>query len=594
MPESENASPALVAAQKAEAEVSKCLEHRTSFLLEAGAGAGKTYSLVEALKKVLAEEGRKLHRNNQQIACVTYTNAAVNVITARIDGNRLATVSTIHAFWWGILKTFQPILRKEIHNLEKWRERLEAGPSLTAQTIEYDQGFRNLTEEVISLHHDDVISLASIFLSVPKFQAIVASRYPYLFIDEYQDTDAGLMNAIKANLFDREAGPTIGLFGDHWQRIYEDTCGHVAGLKEIGKGANFRSATAIVSSLNRIRPELPQAVKDEQFAGSAFVFHTNSWSGTRLSAGRGGHWKGDLPADEAHRFLDLCVEVLKQSRWDFAPDKTKVLLLTHNSLAAEQGYAQLAKVFQFTDSYIKKTDPHIAFFADQLEPAVAAYSSHRFAAMFDSLGETAPRLSSSRDKNKWSGAMDELISVRETGRIGDVIDCLLHNGIPRLPESVTRREKEARDWRTIEGSDTPEEITRIRNLREIPYSEVMALVKYLNGHTPFMTKHSVKGDEFENVLVVLGRGWNKYDFDQYLRLAANPGGIPVDKADAYERNRNLFYVCCSRPTTRLALLFTQLLSPESVAVLQSWFGREHVFDVGNGSFPELSNQTELA
>lgn len=97
-------------------------------------------------------------------------------------------------------------MRWEIQNLEQWHERLANGPPINRQTVEYDQGFRNLTEDLISLHHDDVIALAAAFLSLPKFQGIVVSRYPSLFIDEYRDTDAGLMDAIKVNLFDRKEG----------------------------------------------------------------------------------------------------------------------------------------------------------------------------------------------------------------------------------------------------------------------------------------------------------------------------------------------------------------------------------------------------
>ncbi len=137
-----------------------------------------------------------------------------------------------------------------------------------------------------------------------------------------------------------------------------------------------------------------------------------------------------------------------------------------------------------------------------------------------------------------------------------------------------------------QGSSLPDDIiTRVRGIRARPYSEMMALVKYLDGHTPFATKHSVKGDEFENVLVVLGRGWNQYNFDQFLELSASPATIPADKRDFFERNRNLFYVCCSRPTTRLALLFTQVLSNSSLQTLRAWFGADHVHDVGGGQFP---------
>ena len=72
MPINEGASPALIAAQEAEAEISKCLQESKTFLLEAGAGAGKTFSLMEALKGVLSEKRATLLRNCQRIACITY------------------------------------------------------------------------------------------------------------------------------------------------------------------------------------------------------------------------------------------------------------------------------------------------------------------------------------------------------------------------------------------------------------------------------------------------------------------------------------------------------------------------------------------
>ncbi len=107
---------------------------------------------------------------------------------------------------------------------------------------------------------------------------------------------------------------------------------------------------------------------------------------------------------------------------------------------------------------------------------------------------------------------------------------------------------------------------------------MIALEQFISGHTPFATKHSVKGDEFENVLVILGRGWNKYNFNNFLELAATPNEVPTDKQDFFERNRNLFYVSCSRPTARLALFFTQQLSNDAVKTLNTWFGNAAVSD----------------
>ena len=55
-------------------------------------------------------------------------------------------------------------------------------------------------------------------------------------------------------------------------------------------------------------------------------------------------------------------------------------------------------------------------------------------------------------------------------------------------------------------------------------------------------------------------------------LAWTQTGVPTGKDEAYERNRNLFYVACSRPKTRLALLFTQEISREAFQTIEKWFG----------------------
>lgn len=566
-------SPALLAARAADEQVAQCLKDGASFLLEAGAGAGKTYSLVETLRTLIATQSDGLRQRNQRIACITYTNAATAVISSRIDGNPLVFTDTIHAFCWSLIKGFQAALRQRLAAIPAWQERLAGGTALTSQTVEYDLGHRRLTDTLVSLHHDDVLVLTAALLPLQKFQTILADRYPFILIDEYQDTNTEIMAAIKANLLGRAGGPQIGLFGDHWQRIYDDTCGHVTddALTEIGKKANFRSATAIVNVLNKIRTALPQAVKDEAFVGSAMAFHTNAWVGARRPGTGGGHWKDDLPAETAHQFLEAFIGKLKGDGWDFAPDKTKVLMLTHNVLAAEQGYAALAKVFPYTDHFIKKEDDYIAFFADKLEPACDAFARRRFGEMFDLLGSTAPKLTSHADKLRWSNAMNELVALRQTGAVADVVTHIANGGYISLPEAIVRREHDADHFEVAAGQELPDRVAITRSLRAIPYREVIALDQFIDGHTPFATKHSVKGDEFENVLVVVGRGWNKYNFDQYLEWAGS-GNVPADKQDAYERNRNLFYVACSRPTTRLALLFTQKLSQGSIQTLQSWFG----------------------
>ena len=131
-------SPALKAAREAEARVLECLKTGQSFLLEAGAGAGKTFSLIETLKYLISTRGISLRRAGQRIACITYTNAATRVIRERIDSNPLVFTDTIHAFSWSLMKGFQSTLRGMIKALPKWEEKLKEFGNLTIQEVVYD------------------------------------------------------------------------------------------------------------------------------------------------------------------------------------------------------------------------------------------------------------------------------------------------------------------------------------------------------------------------------------------------------------------------------------------------------------------------
>ncbi|MHB0997767.1 MAG: UvrD-helicase domain-containing protein [Armatimonadota bacterium] len=571
-------NPAELAAQEALDRVFECISERKSFILEAGAGAGKTYTLIRALQHLIETKGRYLIRKNQKVACITYTNVAKDEIRSRTDDNPVILAETIHSFCWSLIKDFQPNLRTLIPSLsEKWNGRItDAGGALT-RIVKYDLGYPKVEEHEILLHHDDVITLMVMLMEESKFRRIISSRYPIIFIDEYQDTDKKLVEALKCHFFDTGDGPLIGLFGDHWQKIYGNGCGEIRhdDLETIGKRANFRSDKRIIECLNRMRTDLPQEESDPNSEGSVIVYHTNEWVGTRRSDS---HWKEDLPSDVAHKYLEDVLAGLTLNGWDISPENTKILMLTHNVLADEQGYRNIADVFSNTDSFIKKEDDYISFFLDTIEPVCIAYKDRHYGEMFTALRENA-LIRKHADKVKWAEDMDSLLTVRETGTIGEVIEHLKRTRRPRLPEKIERKEQRLATF--LSNTELYEQnktmVDRFQKLKTISYSEVIALARFIDEKTPFSTKHSVKGAEFENVLIVFGRGWNQYNFGQMLDWVNN--GIPPGKQDTFERNRNLFYVACSRPKKRLALLFTQKLSPSAIETLSMWFGIESIYSL---------------
>ncbi|WP_281080915.1 UvrD-helicase domain-containing protein [Klebsiella quasivariicola] len=571
-------SPAEIASQRALEAMYACLNTGKSFRLEAGAGAGKTYSLIKALQFLIAHNNDAFQKQSQQIACITYTNVAKDEIAARIDRSPLVFCETNHAFCWSLISGFQKLLRTQIEAMPAWKEKIEEiGGTLGQRVIEYNLGHRSIRGHNVSIHHDDVLPLTISLMAHEKFRRIIANRFPIILVDEYQDTNNEWIEAIKTHLLGKPGAPLFGFFGDHWQKIYGGGCGKLEHpcLTEIGKEANFRSVKVIVDSLNRMRPALQQFVKEPDAEGEVRIFHTNSWQGERR---KGGHWGGDLPASVGLTTLEHVKTMLAREGWDLSPCHTKILMLTHKLLANQQGYSNLAAIFKYNESFTKKENQHIAFFVDKLEPACDAFAAHKYGVMFEALGGISPLLRSHADKASWHKAMMQLLVIRDTGTVGDVIEHLRTWKKPRLPDTVEKRERELRDFDKTAGVEMPRVLEELEKLHQIAYSEVKALRHYLDGHSPFETKHGVKGAEFENVLVVVGRGWNQYNFAEMLELAGTQV-ISGAKEDAYERNRNLFYVACSRPKKRLAILFTQSLSPDALATLDSWFGKETIMPV---------------
>lgn len=225
MPEVLAANPAEVAAQRALDEVFRCIRERISFRLEAGAGAGKTYSLVKALQLIIEEDGVQLLRRHQRVACITYTNVATDEVTRRTDGHPAVQASTIHSFCWDLCKSFQAVLRSEVMNIPPLAEKISEVGEIGARRIGYDLGHRRVTETEILLHHDDVLRLMVALMENSKFRRILAARFPVLFIDEYQDTDSDFAESLIRNFVETGDGPLIGLFGDSWQKIYRTGAG---------------------------------------------------------------------------------------------------------------------------------------------------------------------------------------------------------------------------------------------------------------------------------------------------------------------------------------------------------------------------------
>ena len=166
-------NPAEAASQRALDQVYHCLEHGESFLVEAGAGAGKTYTLVKALQFLIDRYRHALPQRHQRIACITFTNVAKDEIEARTDRSPIIHCNTIHAFCWSLIVGFQQHLRERLPDLEHWPEKLVEVGDVGERRVEYELGHRSINDARISIHHDDVLILTIALMDNAKFRRIL-------------------------------------------------------------------------------------------------------------------------------------------------------------------------------------------------------------------------------------------------------------------------------------------------------------------------------------------------------------------------------------------------------------------------------------
>ena len=238
----------------ADKDIRICLGARQSFSMIAGAGSGKTTSLVSALKYLRETEGQLLRRDDKRIACITYTNRAVDVISSRLDWDDLFCISTLHSFLWGEVRKFTPNIREALRahviprHIEKKQQDDNGGQSIKAvaarakiismqadlasldEVHKFDYNDTNFSNHSQGwLNHNDVIDVAAYLLSENEvFRRIIGQRYPYIFVDEAQDTFENVVEALN-KLCEKEGLPIVGYFGDPMQQIYEKRAGDFAG-----------------------------------------------------------------------------------------------------------------------------------------------------------------------------------------------------------------------------------------------------------------------------------------------------------------------------------------------------------------------------
>ena len=601
-----------------------------SFIMVAGAGSGKTTSLVKALAHIVSTRGLTMLQSGQRVACITYTEVAVEEIAGDVAHSSICHVSTIHSFLWTLIRTFTSDIRDwlKVRIREKIAEeqaKLE-NPRTRAETkIKAKNRIERLTshlDKVATLQrftyttgsdycrgvlgHDDVVKCALALIATrPLLAKLLAATYPIVFIDESQDTIPEFVAALRAVQKAVETPFCLGFFGDPMQKIYLAGIGAITAeesWRTITKEENFRSPKAVLSLINRIRKDDDRLVQTRgRLEGS----------GAKRKPVKGTARLFLLPTDE-HRTTSLA----RVRKWvaaknvdqSWLPDAdasdVKVLVLVHRSAASRLGFTSVyaalndhgehglkqglrdgtAVLRPFLNILLPLVDARkagkereimqiLCSHAPALDPAVL--NATQVADVLARIDKTLDNIVAMLDGSQPANLKDVLSLAREC-QILTVDERFISHLIGEAPALVAAIDSPA--------DDESEESSVIAFLAA-PAGEMEALRRYIHNLSPFDTHQGIKGSEFDRVLVVLDDEESKYNLFSYGRYFGLelPSKTDIENArtgkeTTVDRTRRLFYVCCSRARLDLAVALF-VADPEAarnVLIARGIFPADHI------------------
>lgn len=517
-------------------QIKRHISQKENFLLSGGAGSGKTYTLMQTLDAIFETN------NKSKVACITYTNVAVDEIKKRSPYQNLV-VSTIHDFLWNQIKTFQNDLKSSIIKLvsdKSIRHRGEVeinSDVLKEKKVEYRE-YKKLEEGIIS--HDEVIKLAShLFSTYTMMSDLTKDKFDYILIDEYQDTQKEVVQIFLEAIPKSKKVCVLGFFGDVMQSIYNNRTGNInehvqSGLvKEVVKDDNYRCSTTVINLLNQIRSDIQQRPARDNKTGTAKFIYSQ---------------KQDINISDIKTH-----SVFHQ--WDFDDvEETKELYLTHKLIAHQKGFVGLLNSALSSDDITGDDPSRIISHLLKIEEILFLYKNGRYN---EFLKKTYYQIHKKRDKSVLKDKI-ELLAKSNNNTIEEVIE------LADQLKLILKDDKIKNYISTFED--------KYNSIKNISYQEIKHLYLYRENLSPYSTQHGVKGAEFDNVFVILDNGrWNLYSFKHLFEETA-------DKESIIERTRKIYYVSCSRAKDNLVVFFHKP-SQKAITKAIAWFGEENVIDL---------------
>ena len=501
-------------------EIKEGIEENENFCLDAGAGSGKTHTLVSTinhLKNVNVEA---------KIVCITYTNNAKNEILSRLKDTNNVIVSTIHDFIWKNICKFQTPLRLEVNKyitekIEKYERekneiKLEKYRNADLMLPIAYRDYESLSNGIIS--HDTLLKIFNLFLENEQYCNVLFASFNYIFIDEYQDTHKiifyDFLNAFQ-KYKEKSNNILIGLFGDTMQNIYHTGIGEIQEnyknkFKYIKKEENYRSCCEIIDLNNCLRSDLIQVCKNNEIEKNEIKFIYN------------------IGED---KYLKRCEQYNDYEK----------LHLTHRYIADEVGFPNIFSVYNErygsnTSSIIKNAEERfLRYVCNEIMPSIYEIKNNLSNKIIKNINRSYLNFEILTDiKEQLYKIIDEMSEISIQVFLEKIFALDIFSNLNYLKLCKSYEESDDMDFLSL--------------ISEIKAIEFYNYYLQYSEETLLQTMHGTKGNEFVHVIVNINENttWNWYNFSKLFKNQIMKETVKV-------RTEKLLYVACTRAQKSLVI-----------------------------------------
>ncbi|WP_042482030.1 UvrD-helicase domain-containing protein [Vibrio diazotrophicus] len=467
--------------------------------------------------------------------------------------------------------------------------------------VSYDSIFNADRLDKMKFSHDTLIEYSERMVSeYPILRRIIIDKYPFIFVDEYQDAHPLVIKIMK-NLHDYSEENNrkwlVGYFGDTAQTIYDDGVGSEIDtlhpkVEVIYKKYNRRSQKQIIDVANIIRNDQieQEPIFDDKVNGDVRFYYVNNINAdtSRIAIAENfvNEFKSSLVKDSEIDCLVLTNRLMAEMNGfgevyesfreaeNIYFDDLNTKLLAHE---LEKLEPIIRVIYKLLSSYLSIEDSSTTFYDlfGEKGRSISFYDAHSFVKVLKeinpiSLSELLAAISDYHLANPHSSCLD--IFVRrflgaKQDEISDYgsIDSLVRGGL--------------RDLMIIRDHDddilNDLQIDKVNQVLNISIEVWSRWVRYIkkeqSGKIRYHTYHGTKGEEYQNVAIIMehsfgsgNHGRNKFKKFFEFRGSDEKSRIEAlrdeDIRDKIINTQNLVYVACSRAETNLWLIYLDDIS----------------------------------